>query len=121
MYSVEDVQVLSLVARMRTDKFGFDEIYAALEQGQRGDAPAIPPSDSMAMSLSREGREFLEGMNDTLENLLDRVESLEKADTNRDRTELQEARIEIRRLEREIGKLQARLEIERELRQKDDN
>lgn len=102
MFTVGDVEVLALVSDMRGEKHGYEAIKVALAQGQRGEAPPLPPSDIVALTLSQEGQEFIAMM----ENLVNRVEQLERQADSRDREELDKAREEIRRLDRLIGGLE---------------
>jgi DNA-binding transcriptional MerR regulator len=48
----EDMQVFSLVAAMKKDRKTYEEIHAALQSGQRGEVPVMPPQEVFAISTT---------------------------------------------------------------------
>lgn len=108
-FTQEDVRVFSLIVEMNANKRSSEEIHAALDAGQRGDAPPVAPDDMLELALSPQARELLS----TIDDLADRLAALESRQASKESEELEVARLEIRKLERQIGRLEAMLEIER--------
>ena len=108
-FTHDDVKVFSLIVGMSANKRSFDEIRAALDAGQRGDAPPVAPDDMLELALSPQARELLS----TIDDLAERLAALEARQASKEAEELETARLEIRKLERQIGRLEALLEIER--------
>lgn len=112
-FTEDDVKVMALVADMRKNKVDFEDIHAALAAGERGEAPPVPPDELVELVLSPQARDLL----NSLTTLDERITALENSQGTKDAADLETARQEIRRLEREIGRLEALLEVERQRNQ----
>ena len=55
-YSYEDLQVFSLVAELKKQGMTYAEVHAALQNGQRGNPPALPPEDVQALVVGEQER-----------------------------------------------------------------
>lgn len=49
LFTVSDMEVFSLIAQMRNDAMGFEDIHASLSNGLRGDPPELPPDEVEAL------------------------------------------------------------------------
>ena len=58
-FTDEDMEVFDLVARLRSERRKFEDIHAALQTGQRGVAPQLPPVDIQALALVEGERRLL--------------------------------------------------------------
>jgi DNA-binding transcriptional MerR regulator len=136
VYNDEDLKVFALVSEMRDKKMGYEEIHAALQNGQRGDVPEIASTRAieyraeqqlqLAQHTIAELREQLSLAEARQQNLHDENIKLQAdADNARSRideltAERNEYQDEIKQLQREIGRLEAHLEIEKERNKKDE-
>lgn len=86
-FSDEDMEVFDLVAKSKKAKRTFEDIHAALQSGQRGVAPQLPPADIQALAMV-EGERRLVAQVDRLTGLLsDRTQQLDQL-----KVELEEAK-----------------------------
>ena len=129
-----DMQVLALVADYKSRGVLFEEIHAALKNGQRGNGRALPPVDMQAMILGEKEKQLQtevdylrRSLNDALaeakqaqiykEEVVKTQAQLELANHQLDdlkerfqdtTQELEEAREEIKKLSREVGEAYVR-------------
>jgi DNA-binding transcriptional MerR regulator len=129
-FTEDDMRVLSLISQMKRDSSAtFADIHASLKVGQRGTPPALPPSEVEALVLSERESQLifqLQKLQQTIADLeKERLELLPTRDealklrtvleTKEARIaelteELKAARDEIRKLDREIGRLESRVD-----------
>lgn len=80
-FSDDDMQVLSLIAEMKSKGANFDEIHIALGQGQRGDSPALEVEDVKAIISGEQERRLtleIEYLKRTLQDALTRAQDAER-------------------------------------------
>ncbi|MBW1927482.1 MAG: MerR family transcriptional regulator [Deltaproteobacteria bacterium] len=103
MYSTDDLRVFSLVAELKKQGLTYADIHAALQNGQRGQPPQLPPDEVQALVVGDQERRL------SLE-----VEYLQRS-LMRAQQELDEARTalkEVPQIREEKIRLEARLEAE---------
>lgn len=103
-FTDEDVQVFATVSRMRDERASTDEIQTALADGIRDSLPVNLPKELIDITASDMGLQLIR----ELEQMRQDIEMLKSGDE-----EKQKLTDEIARLNRELGKLEALLEIER--------
>jgi DNA-binding transcriptional MerR regulator len=57
-FSEEDMKVFALIADMKKQGRVYDDIHAALRNGQRGEAPALPADEMQALLITDQKHEF---------------------------------------------------------------
>jgi DNA-binding transcriptional MerR regulator len=100
-----DLEVLSLIAKMKDEGFNFEDIHRALQQGERGAPPNIKPQEAQLL-VRTEGERRLMAMVEALQT------QLLNTTTERDRA-VQEAS-KVRELEKQLARTEAELEYLRE-------
>ncbi len=81
-FSTEDMEVLALVAAMRTTGSRFEDIHASLKSGSRGDAPNLSPQEVTALATTTRERQLglqIEVLQRTISDLTKRAEEGESA------------------------------------------
>ena len=56
MYSYDDLRVFSLVSDLKAQGMTYADIHGALQNGQRGQAPALPPEEVQALVVGEQER-----------------------------------------------------------------
>jgi DNA-binding transcriptional MerR regulator len=126
LFTAEDLQVFALVSEYKNVGKTYTDVHVALKMGERGSIEDATQERSLSLQASIE----LDMMRDRIEQLqLAHNEAIEKAQELENevirlktevkqldevKDELKSAREIINKLNREIGRLEARLEIERE-------
>lgn len=59
MYTVADLEVLSLVSEMKRQGSTYADIHATLKSGQRGNAPELPPAELQIIAASDQERQLV--------------------------------------------------------------
>lgn len=113
-FTVEDMRVLSLIAKMKDQSFTYEEIHAALQNGQRGDSPELDPDRLQLIATSERENHLslqiahLKDHITQMETSLQRAqEQLQELDQYKERATTQA--VTITHLERERGTLEAQL------------
>ncbi len=121
-YSYEDLQVFSLVAELKKQGMTYAEVHAALQNGQRGNPPALPPEDVQALVVGEQERRLSLEVEYLQRSLLRAQEDLKearaalqaveiiKADKIRLETRLEDERQRVEDKERQIQELKDDLE-----------
>lgn len=106
-YDNDDVRVLALVAQMKQKRQPYAEIHVALAAGERAD----PPEGASALTSDTDKKTIML-LEQEITSLKEQVDQMQRdvAQASLLREQLEEARGEIARLNREIGKLEGRLE-----------
>lgn len=123
-FSYDDLQVFALIAQMRNEGESYDAIKAALASGARGQLPETAQDDVLLDITSTDAGARLLGQLETLINKVQKLEQdmmiLRDYETSQLQTEVEKLQSEltgerekINMLNREIGKLEALLTIER--------
>jgi DNA-binding transcriptional MerR regulator len=121
-FTYEDMEVFALVSEMSQQGKPFEEIHLSLANGSRGDLPEDNAADVKAI-IAQQGAIRLSQLRNQIAELEAQVDPLKEENirlktqlenTQKTEAELKEARNTINTLNREIGRLEARLEIEQE-------
>lgn len=56
MYSYDDLRVFSLVSELKSQGMTYSDIHGALQNGQRGQPPALPPEEVQALVVGEQER-----------------------------------------------------------------
>lgn len=106
-YNDDDVRVLALVAQLKQRRQPYAEIHVALAAGERAD----PPEGASALTSDTDKKKII-SLEQEIVQLQEQVQGMQRDVAQADllREQLEEARAEISRLNREIGKLEGRLE-----------
>lgn len=104
-FTDEDMEVFDLVAKSKKAKRTFEDIHAALQSGQRGVAPQLPPADIQALAMV-EGERRLAAQVDRLSGLLsDRTQQLDQLKAELE--EAKKAQVEAASLKAKVDYLEA--------------
>jgi len=128
-FTDEDMRVLSLVSQMKRDNLTFNDIHAALASGNRGQAPALPVEEVQALVVGERESQLIAQMSKLQQAIVDlqkerdmllpsreneiRLLALRESDQKRiaELTEqLNNAQDKIEKLNREIGRLESRMD-----------
>ena len=110
-FTEEDVRVFATISRMRDEKESLDNIRQSLEAGVRDNLPVDVPKELIDITASEMGLKLFSEIAD----MRQEIEALKKG-SDKER----ELRDEIARLNKQIGRLELLLEIEREKNEKDE-
>jgi DNA-binding transcriptional MerR regulator len=112
VFTQDDMSVLLYVATAKNGGATYEEISAALANGQRVELPDAIPSESAALALQVSRQDVETALHTELAVANERVSTLTRLLSNsEDKVETLEG--EIRRLHKEIGRLEAQLEAAR--------
>ena len=123
-FSEDDVRAFSLIAAMKKNGSTGEEIHVALASGQRGELPAIQPSEihSLVMTYHARAVTVLKQQIMTLQTQIEEAQTdLQKSRDENNQLQgkiqllgdqLKTSQDEIRRLDRENAKLESRLQDE---------
>jgi len=127
-FTFEDMEIFALISEMSGQGRPFEEIHASLAIGSRGELPEDNLADIKAI-VAQQSAIRLSQLRNTIAELEAQVEPLKEENirlktqlegVGKIESELKEAREAINKLNREIGKLEARIEIERENKKNDE-
>lgn len=104
-FTDEDMQVFDLVARAKKEGHKFEEIHAALQSGQRGQAPQLPPQDIHALALVEGERRLLVQVDRLNDLLATRSQELQRVTEELEKTKA--ALVENARLQAQVEFLEA--------------
>ena len=110
-FTEEDVRVFATISRMRDEKESLDNIRQSLEAGVRDNLPVDVPKELIDITASEMGLKLFSEIAD----MRQEIEALKKG-SDKER----ELRDEIARLNKQIGRLELLLEIEREKNKKNE-
>lgn len=108
-FTEEDLRVIALIARMKDDGAIFEGIHEALQDGARAEPPAVP-DELLDIASSPAGLQMI----NMLQDLTRRVAELENSEQKQLKSEIIRLRESRDGLLKEIGRLEARLEIAKE-------
>jgi DNA-binding transcriptional MerR regulator len=108
-FTLEDMQVLSLVAEMKDRGATYEDIHAALQAGQRGDSPSLSDSDMKLLKATEGEKRAAIEIQALQQHIVDLKERLNRAELKA--AEADEMRQELVRSETKREMLQSQLDI----------
>lgn len=108
-FDENDLQVFATIARLKREGMVFAEIHRALDDGIRDNPPDVP-DELLDLASSNAGVKLLS----LLQDLSQRVELLEARGNSELRQEIAQLKADRDNLLKQIGRLEARLEMEQE-------
>jgi DNA-binding transcriptional MerR regulator len=103
MYTIDDLRVFSLASELKKQGHTYADIHASLQNGQRGQPPALPPDEIQALVVGEQERRLSVEVEYLQRSLMRTQQELDEA-----RTALKEAG----QVREEKIRLEARLEAE---------
>jgi DNA-binding transcriptional MerR regulator len=109
-FTEDDLSVFALVKQMKADGMLFADIHASLQAGQRGELPPLPSDELLDVAASESGLALF----NQFELLVNKVQQLEQRIEQRQTEEIDGLKAELAEAYKQIGRLEARLEMERQ-------
>jgi len=121
VFTEDDLKVFALVKEMKDEKKLYDDIHLSLQSGARGEMPSLPDDDLVDLVATKQGIQLLNNLRMLMAKMSEidrRFNQLESTVKDREvqdlRQQLKENQDEKMELMRQIGRLEALLEVEKE-------